>query len=414
MRSGLLTIAVLTLCLFAAPVRGDEVKPEVYVNALVDLGNAFGEDGLPLANTFRRGDSHFDAMRATLFADVVFSERLALFNQIIIAPASRASLASFLRIYFRYTAIVRDQGDLHFEAGKLPTSFGSFSPRAYSHRNALISIPLMHYYYTTIRSNQLPADNADLIAHRGEGTGSEFTGFSGGGIGANFNGLPTVYDPCWDTGVRAIGSIWRLEFVAAVTQGTLSDPKQNGGDNNEGKQVAGRVGLVLMPGLVVGGSFAHGPYLDSAVAPYLPAGAAVEDYDQQVWGVDLEMGYRHLQVFAEAAFNRWESPTIEDPSGNPEDLKNVAAYIEAKYTVAPGLYLAGRFDEIRFGDIDDGTGNPTPWDNPVRRTEVGLGYTFRDGVTGKIVRQDFWEKDLDAGGSYEREGFFGAQLGFYF
>jgi hypothetical protein len=146
----------------------------------------------------------------------------------------------------------------------------------------------------------------------------------------------------------------------------------------------------------------------------LPTGDDLEDFKQTVFGLDLELGYRHLRIHAEAVFNRWDSPTILNGSGNREALRNVAYYVEAKYTLGPGFYLAGRFDEVRFGDIQDAQGSLTPWDNPVRRAEVGLGYVFRDGVTGKLVRQDFWEKDLNGTGTYSRLGFFGAQLSLYF
>ena len=102
----------------------------------------------------------------------------------------------------------------------------------------------MYHYFTSLRSNQLPADNADLLAHRGEGLSSRFAGFSGGGSPQRFNGLPMIYDPCWDFGVETIGSIWRLEYLVALTQGTLSDPRSRPGDNNDGKQLAVHLGFV--------------------------------------------------------------------------------------------------------------------------------------------------------------------------
>ena len=63
-----------------------------------------------------------------------------------------------------------------------------------------------------------------------------------------------------------MGSAWRLEYSLAVTQGTLSDPRSNATDNNDGRQVAGRLGFVPFAGLLVQGSYAQGPYLDRSVA----------------------------------------------------------------------------------------------------------------------------------------------------
>ena len=62
--------------------------------------------------------------------------------------------------------------------------------------------------------------------------------------------------------------------------------------------------------------------------------------------------------------------------------------MEGKYTVAPGLQVAVRLDRLDFGDIDDGSGNRLPWDDPVQRWEYGLGYHLRDGVIAKFIRQD--------------------------
>ena len=68
----------------------------------------------------------------------------------------------------------------------------------------------MRDYFSSLRSNQLPADNADLLSQRGNGLFQEFGGFQGGGARRGFNGLPIIYDACWDVGVQAVGSFSRL------------------------------------------------------------------------------------------------------------------------------------------------------------------------------------------------------------
>lgn len=137
------------------------------------------------------------------------------------------------------------------QAGKLPTSFGVFSPRAYPDKNPLVRLPLMYYYFASLRSTHLPADATDLLAHRGQGqTALVVTGFTGRGATALFAGLPVIYEPCWDFGGAAIGSLWRFEYLLPPTQGILSDPRASPSDNNGGLQLAACLGL----------SVARGPY----------------------------------------------------------------------------------------------------------------------------------------------------------
>jgi hypothetical protein len=345
--------------------------------------NLADREGLDL-NKLRRGDSPFSNLQLTLFGDVVFDQHLALFSQLLIDPSSRASqsLSTYLNSYLRYTVFSRSRADLHLQAGKLPTPFGAFGPRAYQDKNPLVGLPLMYHYFTSLRANQLPADSADLLAHRGQGqVAAGFTGFKGGGSNQLFAGLPMIYDPCWDFGAEALGSLWRFEYLVALTQGTLADPRSSPGDNNGGLQLATRLGLVPATGLVLGASFARGPYLDRAVAPALGPGQKVEDFHQQLVGADAEYSVGRFKVMGEAALNRFEVPTLA------EDLKTRAFYLEGNYTLRSRLRAALRYSGLRFAKIDSGTGGQTAWDYDVNRWEAGLSYPLYEGVLGKVAWQ---------------------------
>jgi hypothetical protein len=365
-------------------------QPTFFVNGTLETTLNNENDEALAFNEFRRGDNPFSNLRLQLFGDVVFDERLAIFNQILIDPSTSTSLTTFLRSYLRYTILDDPASDLHIQAGKLPTPFGNFGQRAYAATNPLIGLPLMYHYFTSLRGNQLPADNADLLAHRGQGLSSDFTGYSGGGAARAFSGLPMIYDPCWDFGVEAIGSIWRLEYLVALTQGTLSNPRSSPGDNNDGKQVAAHLGFVPAIGTLIGASYARGPYLDQAVEVALAAPSAkVEDFVQEIYGFDLEYSIRHLHLVGEFAVNRWEVPNIADAQGRPQDLENYGWYLESKYKLRPGLFSAVRYSGLRFGKIDDGSdrGKKMSWDYDVDRWELGLGYYLTDGALSKLVWQ---------------------------
>lgn len=397
---------LVILTLLATPARAEDFHPEMFFGGTIDLASAFDKQGLPSVNEMRRGDSPFDNLKLTLYGDVLVHPRFAVLNQIILAPGSRSSIASFLRSYVRFTVVDSREQSLSLEAGKIPTPFGGYGGRAHSDVNPLISVPLMYHYFTSIRPNQLPADNADLLAHRGQGISSSFTGFAGGGASSNFNGLPVIYDSCWDTGVRALGSIWRFEYSVAMTQGTLGGPSPNGGDNNDGKQFTVHLDFVPNQSVVVGGSFGIGPYLTRDVAASLPAGKQVEDYDQVIWGANIEVSFGHVNLLAEAVHNTWTSPFVVDASGGLSDLTVLSAYAEGRIAVSPGLFVAARAETVRFGNIEDGSGSSVPWDDHVDRFEGGFGYFLTDRTIGKLLVQLVDKRGL---GGF-REAFPAAQL----
>ena len=343
-----------------------------------------GDEGAREGNSFRRGDNSLDHVRFTAFGDVVFNHRFSLLNQIILDPAARAGLNTYLRTYARYTLVSNPSAHLHLQVGRLPTGFGAFAPRAYADRNLLMGLPLFYTYFTSLRSNQLPADNDDLLRHRGSGLSTRFTGYRDS-TAPNFNGLPLIYDACWDFGVQAVGSVWRFEYLVGITQGTLSDPRTNPTDNNDGKQLLGRLAFVPHVGIVVGASFARGPYLDERVAPQIEnTGADLEDFEQIIYGLDLEYGIRHFRVVAELASNTWEAVTLHT---GPVDLKTLSWYVEASYKLRAGLTAAARYGRLDFGKIVSGIGRRTDWEFDVGRSELGLRYRFTGGVLGKAVWQ---------------------------
>ena len=386
-----LLLAALAFCCCLPHAGADGADaPEIFVSGTFDLLLSAADAEALEANQMRRGDSPLSHLRLSLFGDVVLSDRLTLFNQLPIETSSRATVGTYLRSYIHYRLFETDGADLHIEAGKIPTPFGHFTQRAYTDKNPLLGHPLMYHYATALRSNQLPATNADLLRHRGEGRSSSFSGYEGGGASAPNSGLPLVYDSCWDFGGSFVGSVWRFEYLVAVTSGTLSDPRSSASDNNDGRQLALRLGFVPFTGLLVRGSFARGPYLDRAVGDALQmSGREVEDFHQQIAGLSVEYGIGHLQVNAEVAANGWESPNIVDARNRSMDLEVLGYYVEGKYNLRPGLHAALRFGGLRFSDIDDGSaaGTSVPWDFDVERLEFGLGYRPTEHLITKLTTQ---------------------------
>ena len=163
--------------------------------------------------------------------------------------------------------------------------------------------------------------------------------------------------------------------------------------------------------MLIGASFARGPYLSDAVEPALAQqGAKVEDYDQVIYGIDLEYSAGHWHLFGELAFNTWETPNVVDAGGSRIDLETTSWYLEGKYKLRPGLYVASRYSDQRYGKIDGGNGSGTrlSWDLDVSRWESGIGYAITDGALAKLVWQGLALETRDA------ENLFALQLAMSF
>src|SRR5206468_356501 len=110
-------------------------------------------------------------------------------------------------------------------------------------------------YLTSLRPDALPATADELIRMRGRGW---LSNFSIGNLAPD-RGVPLASVLRWDTGVQVHASGALVEATAAVTTGTISNPLF--GDDNGGKQLAGRIAMTPAAGLVIGASAARGEFV---------------------------------------------------------------------------------------------------------------------------------------------------------
>lgn len=272
---------------------------------------------------------------------------------------------------------------LDIQAGRIPPTFGSFTRYAYGHENPLIGYPLAYQYLTSLRPDALPANADELLRMRSRGWLSNF------GIGnlAPDRGLPLVTAFSWDTGVQ-VSTGWRaIEVTAAVTNGSPSNPRVE--DDNDGKQVAGRVTLRPVVGLTLGGSFARGQFGSRPLVDDVPA-EHERRFMQRAYGADLEYSRDHWVARLDAVLSEWRIPAVQAPL-IPAPLRAVAVSAEGRYTVLPGVYVAARAEHLAFNRIA-GTGRVSEWDAPVTRVEVGGGYYIQRNLilraTVQVNRRD--------------------------
>jgi hypothetical protein len=308
--------------------------------------------------------------------------RAALLTEVRSETGNRFELpAMFLRVR------PWESRSIDIQAGRIPPTFGAYPRRGYGADNALIGYPVIYQYLTSLRADALPANADDLLVMRGRGWRPAFP------IGDQSAqpGLPLMSALRWDTGVQVRVGSRPLQFAAAITNGSLSNPLVV--DDNGGKQLAGRMTYQPSAGLVMGVSAGRAAYLSRTATDSLPRNIGGH-FTQEAVGADIEYSRDHWLVRAEGLLSQWRIPTIGAPVID-SPLRAVGLFVEGQYTLRPGFYLAGRADYLGFSDIT-GThtgGQPTPWDFPVTRIEIGGGYHLLRNLIGKVAYQQNWRDD---------------------
>jgi hypothetical protein len=193
-----------------------------------------------------------------------------------------------------------------------------------------------------------------------------------------------------------------VELAGSVTNGTLSNPRFT--DDNDGKQLAARVGVTPAVGLILGASAARGAWLSRTVAPdSQPA--------QESFGADAEYSRDHWIVRWELVWSRWGFPHPLLPS-DTNTLDAVGTWVEGRYRVSPRIFLAGRADHLGFSTLYGATIGQSglPWDAPVRRVEGSIGYYVQRNVVVRTSVQGNWR---DAGRDRNRT-YLSGQLVYWF
>jgi hypothetical protein len=338
---------------------------------------------------------------------------LQLFRVDLLAEARLARWASLLfegrmdnladpRVYALFLRVRPwESREFDVQAGLVPPVFGAFPRRRYALDNPLPSLPLAYQYLTTVRDDALPASAEQLVGQRGRGWLVRYP------IGntANGPGLPLVNAERWDAGIELRAGVRPLSLAVAVTQGTLSHPEVE--DENGGKQLSARLAWTPAPSFVAGVSVATGAFVaDSALAalPYDEHGT----WRQQAFGVDLEWSAGPWIVRGEAVFTRWHLPAvdatlIEDPLGAG------GAFLEARFKLLPGIYLAGRAEHLRMSELATSLG-AREWDAHVTRFELGAGWS----PVRRVLLKGSWQHNSRDGGRVRESDLVSGQVLLWF
>jgi hypothetical protein len=287
------------------------------------------------------------------------------------------------------------------QAGRIPPTFGAMTRSAYGSSNILIGQPLAYQYLTSIRPDALPETPDDLLRMRGRGWLSNFPL----GNPAPGPGVPLVNTSEWDTGVSVHGVNGMIEWTGAVTVGSLSDPRLR--DNNNGRQIAGRVVARPWASTAIGASLAHGAWLDRSLEEQV-IGVDAEPSSQAALGLDAEYSIGRVLVRGEVIRSTWQMPSMAS-LGLTGPLVAMSSLIEGRVKIAPGFYVAARGDRLDFSAIQ-GSRGLTEWEAQTWRFESGVGYNF----TRNILAKGVWQMNGRDGGRVRKDGLFAGQVIYWF
>jgi hypothetical protein len=395
--------ALLVLALVPAAARAQALpsEPISLGGGRVVIGGEFtatvgGED----PGFFNYTDYEYSALRnvrMAVSAQVRASQRLQFLAEV------RVDHGDHLQPYGLY-ARIRPWPTRRFDiqVGRVPPTFGAFGRGSYGTGNVVIGLPLAYQYLTSLRSDALPATPDDLIGMRGRGWRSSFPL----GNTAAGPGLPVVNGMRWDTGVQVHGVTGILEWTGAVTTGSLSNPRVD--DDNDGRQLAGRAVVRPVASLALGLSFARAAFLDRQLASTLPPGRRLEDGTQRAVGVDTEFSQGRFLARGEAIATRWTLPVALSSSDN-EALDAISVLGEARYRILPGVHLAVRGERLGFSRLVFG-GTAATWDAPVRRVEIGGGWS----VLRNVLVKASWQRNVRSAGRTQRDTLGALQLVYWF
>jgi hypothetical protein len=357
----------------------------IQVRGLVDLvGTDVGD--YRYLNTNNTNDGNFDALRARLFVDGR-RNNTSVYLQFLISPDGYSDFRFFGGYVMQR---VHEERNIYLEAGLIPVNDGIWAAITYSNENPLIGIPLMQYWKGGLTATQMPNSLDDLLSKRGQAQEYGVTYADSNGVrGYRYAAMPILYDNCWNYGAYALGTLGRFEFALGATLGAPSASVQ-GTDSNDNISPHFKLGYAFTPGLKMWASIARGAYLDRAVAPYLPAGATVNDYYQDLYGLSADWKVWRFWFMGEYFYNHYDTPIRE--SG----LSNQSYYVQSVFSLAPAWDLAIRYDAMRFEDVQDSAGNTMTWDLNVQRWESGVDYhVSRDLVVKGVAQMTQYDGDWD-------------------
>jgi len=258
--------------------------------------------------------------------------------------------------------IRREKTSVVFKAGRLASAFGAFPLHYDDADNYLLDQPLSYIQTLTLRNDQLPCGVKDLLE---QGYGYVWNG-CGGQAGGDEGLTPvTLYGlPGLEAEISSHGFDGRIQLTASSPANPLGESRAL-----QYAQWTAGAGYTIRQGFRVGISGFRGPYLAPELAALLPAGTSLRSFPASGLGLEIQWARGHWTTSGE-----WQRFVYDYP-GFPQAPSVVSTYGEAKRTLSPRFYLAGRIGWLKPGGATDSSGASTaqiaPW---IASYELGGGW----------------------------------------
>jgi hypothetical protein len=311
----------------------------------------------------------FVAGRLRLFTDIFAGDHVYAMIELRAdrgeAPASRAVKARLEQVFVRITPGARARVQL--QAGKFAAPFGGYAARHHTVEDPFIRPPLSYDYRTLVSPTIVPAATAGFLNWKNEAAARRA------------RGAPPIWNVPYPWGALFSTSTGNLALRAAVSSAAPSSAPEEWQRLRAPSYVLG-ASYQIVPELRLGLAWSRGPYLADIEAGSLPEGAATEDFVQEIWNAEAVFTRGRTTVRAELFLDRWQVPNLST------DARDVSWYIESSYDISAGLFVATRWNEIRFNKLPS-NGFEETWDHNARRIQFGAGYRIlhNTGVRAEYI-----------------------------
>jgi hypothetical protein len=304
--------------------------------------------------------------RLTLFADVQYGSVLYFFAETRVDRGFDPSAHGATARLDEYALRVTPWSDERFsvQLGKFATVVGNWVPRHLSWDNPFINAPLVYENVTPINDKEAPASPLDFVS-RFHNEKYEFN--------------PVIWGPNYTTGMSVSGRVDRFDYAVEVKNASLSSRPESWSATEVGfdnPTVSGRIGFRPSQMWNIGISASEGPYLRPEVFS-LPNGRDISDYREFLVGQDVSFAWHHLQIWAEFYEASFQVPRVGDAD-------TFAYYLEAKYKLAPQVFVAARWNQQLFGDVEDALHVDHQWGHDLGRIDFSVGYRFTENTQLKL------------------------------
>ena len=207
----------------------------------------------------------------------------------------------------------------------------------------------------------------------------------GSRLGIRSIGAPDGYSIEYPLGVEMSGEGQHVDYRAALVS---LPPSHEGYVPATTPRLRPAIGAGVTPivGLRIGGSFTVGSYLNNSFTAAQLRNEGWSDYHQRLVALDLSFSHGYLETHAEAARGSYDVPGHDD-----HPLMGYTYYGEAKYTLTPRFFVAGRAERNNYPFVRLFGTNWTAKLTDFVDGELGVGYRLNQTTLAKVsVRADRW------------------------